>query len=421
MKGVFVELSLLVVLLLSGCTHDNKKESDIVIATYEDNTAYEKETITDNTATYSEADFINSSQVDMSDYNENLQYNAESYNNTQNNKQFLFRYDEEDGKYDYIFTIDDIALYDIYTDGKREVSLRYGGNEIVLPWVIYTNVAAARGSIEIDKRDVDGDGREELILFTEDYDFQTYYFVYDFDLQKDISPCYVLQEYNESSRVYRPQLYFYSESSIPIAEAINAGLREYGECEEELINIEDGDISVLPSMKMNENNRITVTKSYQTFYTEWECRVVFAFNEKGCYVEDIEMCTRFDRYQRLTDVQTEYTLDRNIYYDAKEREFILEFTGDNVTVTVYGPRAKFYEPVQIQYKGEVIIMEGWWIDSLEDKAYFELKDIDDDGWNELIFYKEKDGQEEVHIFDFESMGETEITETVSAALMKAAS
>ncbi len=328
------------------------------------------------------------------------------YDNAEEGRLMTYEYNEEKDKWYCVFQYGDISLCNL---GNSQVELRYNGNNIVLPWRM--NYIGTGSGMSVDMMDVTNDGEDDLILRSYTRECQA---IYVFDLVKwaDISPGYGFMS-------------LYADSEAVIEEMNKTASADgYGEAYILPIGNSDGTLMLnlyrngddIISTALNEDGSIVVTYKEVIRVAEMITKFCYIYDGDRYVLEDFAVSTRAGRHKEelLSVEKTECSMEGEVRFDNQKKQLEFIYGKDDVEIRYVAGLSDFSGGCRLEITKADNVCQCNWIsrESLADML-FELKDVDGDGLNELVYcsnHYEFDGVEEkmyqqVQIFDFESMSE----------------
>lgn len=302
---------------------------------------------------------------------------------------FSYEYCDNTDKWNYTFSYEDVNLHERCIDDKWVASVEYNGKEQEVLWAFPVN-GGWGGLVECQKADITNDGYEDLLVYVCGAEYNSICYIYDLKNMKDISPFYstvsnevevdfvttyivsnyIYKEYGDYITLYR---HYSSEAGTKENEEKNVGY--YLESDPMRYDVE-----------LSKDNQLIFEYRLFTYGTDWKCTLVFESGENSLILKsaEVEQC-----YQVYTD--NDYHSDNILECEMSvaEDSYCLNFCKDNVVLRAVSGKAheQYTASIKLEYKGEEILLNDWYIGAWDEYGYFELKDMDGDISNELVLYR----------------------------------
>lgn len=334
---------------------------------------------------------------------------VKSHNHPERGRYTMYEYNEENNAWDLVYV--NMGKRLVWEISEKKMFVEYEGERTQVSWVMnmgrFTNTYS---------HDLNQDGVDELILMVDQRDESASApFVFDVAKGEDLSPVYGV--FDEDGDVHSSnRIYLYEEYALPILEAMNQAF-ERGGYSLRFEPEEDGsfELTGFVQCKLSDSEGNYGNRIFFSYYpmagapAVWSCTAEFVFEESGCRVENIRARTWVDLFLEKIDVVTENSLKAELEYDDDNRIYYFTFTGEDITVSYSVTVGQQRGDIVIEYRGEEYPV-NWQTGGGEvRKEYFEMQDVDNDGYDELVWYeiKRTEEKEEVQsrIYDFQSRSE----------------
>ena len=314
----------------------------------------------------------------------------EFYDDATQGKELVYEYDEEQDRWYCVFKYNDVSLKRL---NSVETELEYNGKKIKFEWGWHIELAGTGSGMNLYMRDVTGDGKDELILYSYTRECSSVS-IFDLENWTDITPYYSAGA----------DLSLWLDNPEEIISQVNEQAANDGYSDEYAkasINKKNGAL-ILNFLKhgeqivradINDDNSITVKYAERAAMGEMSLTFDFDYSAAdGRYVyRDMQVSTKAGRLREdMGKAQTTHESMQGSVEVVSPDDMTVRVTYGKSDVTVWFDIAlnDSLSGREINVtKADRAYNTGWTSADNLDNSYFELRDMDNDGNDELVYYK----------------------------------